>query len=179
MITKSLKTIFSDVRQTVVGIVFLALVGGTGGLLYKSKTALSFSIALLKTPMPLWATTALAGLCCLYTYVKVAQIQAKLKQVDHSSNNPPYADVESKRRLIIIWRRLVKEIAEEHDKTNTPISNLLERHESYYSLKPHLAKKTSMEISRVRTFIVGSTIPASLQFIINDIARKEKEWGLI
>jgi hypothetical protein len=69
-IIKTLKTIFSDVRKTIIGIIVLAILGGTGGVLYLSKTALSFSIAILTIPTPLWATIVLVLLVIAYIKMK-------------------------------------------------------------------------------------------------------------
>ena len=88
-------------------------------------------------------------------------------------------NIEHRRNLIVSWRKMVKEVIKEHDKTNTSISNLIERHESYYSLRSHLSQKTIGEIARIRTFIAGSTIGSPLEFVLDDIARIEKEWHLI
>lgn len=68
---KILKSILSDVRKTAIGLIVVGLIGGTSGLLYLSKTALSFSIAILNTTTPLWATILLVLICCLYTYLKI------------------------------------------------------------------------------------------------------------
>jgi hypothetical protein len=176
-LTKLLK-IASDVRQSAVPAILLLLVGGTGGLLYFFQGALALSIQIVSLPTPLWATIALVLLCCLYTYVKAGQIQAMLKATDQSSNNPP-PDIEYRRQLIATWRKMVKEINRDHDLTNTPVANLLERHESYYSLKPHLSQKTIGEIACVRTVIAGSTIGSPLKFILDDIDRIEREWRLL
>lgn len=73
LIIKGIKTIFGDTRQTIVSIVVVALVGGYSGLLYLSKTALEISLLILNIKTPLWATTLLVLLCCLYTYLKVIQ----------------------------------------------------------------------------------------------------------
>jgi hypothetical protein len=66
-LTKLLKIIASDVRQSAVPAILLLLVGGTGGLLYFFQGALALSIQIVSLPTPLWATIALVLLCCLYT----------------------------------------------------------------------------------------------------------------
>ena len=81
MFKKLLKSIFSDVRSTIIGLCVIAVVGGTSGLLYLSKTALSFSIAILNTKTSLWVTILLVLTCCLYTYLKVRLCQ--------KTQNPP------------------------------------------------------------------------------------------
>jgi hypothetical protein len=78
MIIKILKPIFSDARQAIIGVIVLALLGGTTGVLYRSKTALAFSIAILTTPTPLWATIVLVLL--ILAYIKTKSI--------HSSKTP-------------------------------------------------------------------------------------------
>lgn len=75
MLIKILRTIFSDARQAIIAIIVLLIVGGTGGLLYLSKTALSFSIQILSTTTPLWATILFVLMCCLYAYFKIRQYQ--------------------------------------------------------------------------------------------------------
>jgi hypothetical protein len=75
-IIKTLKTLFSDVRQTIISLAILALVGSTWGLLYLSKTALNLSIEILNISTPLWATTLLVLLCCLYTYLKYGKFRS-------------------------------------------------------------------------------------------------------
>ena len=88
-------------------------------------------------------------------------------------------NIEYRRFLISQWRKMVHEISNKQDNSDKSVSYLLERHKAYYSLKPYLSHKTIMEIARKRTFIYGSTIDASLEFIISEIANLEKEWGLI
>ena len=80
---------------------------------------------------------------------------------------------------IIQWRKMVHEVSNAQDGSDKPVSCLLERHEAYYSLKPHLSQKTIGEIACVRTIIAGSTIGSPLKFILDDIDRIEKEWHLI
>lgn len=84
-----------------------------------------------------------------------------------------------RKEKIIQWRKMVHEVSNAQDNSDKPISYLLERHEAYYSLRPHLTHNTIMEIARTRTFISGSTIDASLAFIVDEIARLEKEWDLM
>ncbi|HHT9139114.1 MAG TPA: hypothetical protein ACFYEK_17965 [Candidatus Wunengus sp. YC60] len=102
-----------------------------------------------------------------------------LRYKEGKSINTVNTDVEHKRFLIAQWRKMVKEINRNHEVTNTPVANLLERHESYYSLRPHLSQKTVGEVAGVRTVIAGSTIGSPLKFILDDIDRLEKEWHLI
>ena len=90
-------------------------------------------------------------------------------------------DVEYRRSLIARWRKMVHEAADQHDDTKKDVSTstLLERHEDYYSLRPHLPHETITQIARTTTFIAGSTISTPLKLILDDIDRLEKEWQLI
>jgi hypothetical protein len=75
-LTKTLKTIFSDVRRAIVGSIVLLLVGGSSGLLYFSRKALSFAIRIANIPTPLWATILFVLLCGVYTRLRVARGRA-------------------------------------------------------------------------------------------------------
>ena len=68
-----LKVIVADTRRAIIAIILVALITAGGGLLYLSKTALNFSIQLLSTPPPLWATISLILLCALYIFLKIQQ----------------------------------------------------------------------------------------------------------
>lgn len=67
------KTIVSDIRQSIVGIIVGAAVVTYGGLLAISKTVLSFSIQIAKIPTPLWVTIVLALLCGVYIHLTVVR----------------------------------------------------------------------------------------------------------
>jgi hypothetical protein len=91
------------------------------------------------------------------------------------------SNTEPRRSLIARWRKMVHEVASHHNDTQQDISTyaLLERHEDYYSLRPHLPHETIRQTARTTTFIAGSTISTPLKLILDDIDRLEKEWGLI
>ncbi len=80
-LTKWLKLIFSDIRQTIVGIVVAGVIIAGGGLLAISRTALDFSIQILSTPTPLWATILLVLLCAAYIRLRVLKRAKDLSQV--------------------------------------------------------------------------------------------------
>ena len=80
-----IKTLFSDVRQAIVGGLVLAVFGSIGGILYLSKAALSFSIAIVNTPTPLWASIALVLLLGLYIWLTLK----KFHESSHSSTKKP------------------------------------------------------------------------------------------
>jgi hypothetical protein len=90
-------------------------------------------------------------------------------------------DIEYKRSLIVKWRNMINEVIKEkdEDENNIKAAVYLERHKDYYSLKPHLSEETIHQLCRATKFTVGSTISPPLRFILDDIARLEKEWGLI
>ena len=79
------------------------------------------------------------------------------------------------------WRNMVNEVIkkQDEDENNTKAAVYLERHKDYYSLKPHLSEDTLCQLCRATMFTVGSTISPPLQFILDDIDRLEKKWGLI
>jgi hypothetical protein len=70
---KIFKTICSDARQAIIGAIVILLVGGTTGIVYFYKTALSFSIQILNSPTPLWTTILFVLLCCVYIHFKLIQ----------------------------------------------------------------------------------------------------------
>jgi len=84
-----LKKVFSDLHNVIVGIVVVAIVSGGGVyLFFRSLWTQLKSIA--QSPTPLWAS----GVLCLglLVYIRVAKVQAKLKEVDQTSTSktPPY-----------------------------------------------------------------------------------------
>ncbi len=81
-----------------------------------------------------------------------------------------------RRLLVAKWREMVEEVARESDR---PVTEILERHRDFYSLRPHLSQKTIGEICDSRTYIVGHTIATPLSYIIDDIAEVEKKWELV
>jgi len=86
---------FSDARKAIIGAIVLALVGGTGGLLYLSKTLLDFSIAIATMSTPLWATILLFLLFGLYSYLKLRQHQHSYK--------PPNIQEELREAFGVYW----------------------------------------------------------------------------
>ncbi len=72
---KLLKTLCSDIRQSIVSIVVGAAIVSAGSLLYLYKTVRDATIAILTTPTPLWVAILLVLLGCLYTYIKFRQIR--------------------------------------------------------------------------------------------------------
>ena len=68
-LTKLLKSLGVDTRQAIVGLIVVGLISAYGGLLYLSKVVLNYSILLLTTPTPLWATISLVLLGYGYIYL--------------------------------------------------------------------------------------------------------------
>lgn len=74
---------------------------------------------------------------------------------------------------------MVKEVANLPDDENFSLAEVLERHEAFYSLQPHLSQNVISEIYRCRTIMAGSTIGAALTYMLKEIGELEKEWGLV
>lgn len=103
------------------------------------------------------------------------------KKVTSNHNKNQKGDIEYKRSLVVKWRNMTNEVIKEKDKdeNNIKAAVYLERHKDYHSLKPHLSEETIRQLCRATKFTVGSTISPPLRFILDDIARLEKEWGLL
>ena len=84
-----------------------------------------------------------------------------------------------RRELIAGWRKMVQEVTRTPDQPQLSLAQVLERHEAFYSLKPHLSHKVIVEIYNGRTFLVGSTIGAALSYMLDEIGQIEKKWGLV
>ena len=112
----------------------------------------------------------------IISYIKQLKNQIALAEKQKNDN-----DIEYKRSLIVKWRNMINEVIKEkdEDENNIKAAVYLERHKDYYSLKPHLSKNTMRQLCRATKFTVGSTISPPLKFILDDIARIEKEWKLI
>ena len=83
------------------------------------------------------------------------------------------------REQIAKWRTMVQTTAHataESDEADEKL--LLETHQDFPSLKRYLSPKTRAELQLGRTVLVGSTIGALLQYILDDIDELEKKWGL-
>lgn len=84
-----------------------------------------------------------------------------------------------RRELIASWRKMVREVTLVKDDSESSLAELLERHESFYSLKSHLSQKVISEIYRSKTVIAGSTIGAGCSYMLNEIGDIEKKWKLV
>jgi hypothetical protein len=73
---KRIKKAFENTEATITSVIVIALLGGSATILAISKKALNFSLQILTTPTPLWATILLVLLGYLYIYLKFRQIQA-------------------------------------------------------------------------------------------------------
>jgi hypothetical protein len=88
--------------------------------------------------------------------------------------------VEYRRQLVTAWRKMVADVAtKDTGSSSESFKELLEKHEDFYSLCGHLSRETIGEIATCRTTIVGSTLPAPLQMIIEDIGDIERKWSLV
>ena len=77
-LTKLLKIIAADMRQSIVALILGTAILAGGGLLYLSKTVLSFFLLLLNTPIPVGATIAVVLLLGLYVRLKCKNIQSSI-----------------------------------------------------------------------------------------------------
>jgi hypothetical protein len=99
LLIKITKTVFSDVRSTIVSLIVISIFGG--GLCYTfCKNAFVVSIEILKSQTPLWASILLIGTCLVYTYVKVRQIRKNV-----NSNEPPKIKEELIELFGIKWNK--------------------------------------------------------------------------
>jgi len=87
ILIKLLKSIGVYSWQGVIGYIVGAMILAYGGIFYSQ--ILNYATLFLNIKTPLWATIALIVLCCLYTYIKVAQILSKLNQAGQPSKSPP------------------------------------------------------------------------------------------
>jgi len=70
MLQAMIKTLFSDVRTSIVSIAVVSIVAGSGGvLLFVESIRISLSNT-MKSNMPVWATIALAVVVVVYIYLK-------------------------------------------------------------------------------------------------------------
>jgi hypothetical protein len=70
---KMIKTIISDIRQSIVGIILGAVILGAGGIFLFAKKLWRLMLLTMQSPTPLWATTALVLLLVLYIYIKISK----------------------------------------------------------------------------------------------------------
>jgi hypothetical protein len=88
------------------------------------------------------------------------------------------------------WQEMVQRVILELDKiqreesppitgVRSPAAYLLDRELDFSSLKPLLPKSAVGEIYAGMTFIAGPTIDSKLVRLIDEIAKIEKEWGLV
>ena len=148
-------------------LLLIPLLWSFGGKILDAQDKTEISIVLL---VQLIATPSIL---CIALFVACLSLTGKIKEQNNNT--------EHRRNLIARWRKMVHEVANQYDETqqNLSTSTLLERHEDYYSLRPHLPHETIRQIARTTTFIAGSTISTPLKFILDDIDRIEKEWNLI
>ncbi len=84
---KLLRSLGVDIRQAIIGLFVVGIISAYGGLLYLSKAALDYSILLLTTPTPIWATILLVLLGCLYIYLQLRK--------SHSYSDSPQETTQS------------------------------------------------------------------------------------
>ena len=70
MLKQILTTLFSDVRRSIVSSIVGAVLLSLGGILYLSKTALSYSLAILTAPAQTWGILVLV-LVVIFVYIRL------------------------------------------------------------------------------------------------------------
>ena len=91
-----------------------------------------------------------------------------------------------RRELIASWRKMIRDVTLAKDESGRSLAELLERHEAFYSIKPHLSQNVISEIYRCRTVVAGSTIcysvllhPCICSYMLKEIGEIEKKWKLV
>ena len=95
-----LKTIIADVRQAYVPVILLSVIGGTGTVFYFYERALTWTIQIVNTPTPLWATIALALGCCLYTYLHNQKLLKEIGENKRSSRTSK-AEIDNSKSILL------------------------------------------------------------------------------
>jgi TIR domain len=91
--------------------------------------------------------------------------------------------VQQRREVLIQkWRQMVHEIilsvGENQQNWGKEVRRQLETHPEFPSLKPYLSQDMIAQINRPTRFIMGCAIPSNLSLLLDEIAKREKEWGL-
>jgi hypothetical protein len=99
-----------------------------------------------------------------------------------------------RRELVTEWRKMVQRVAHIYETQRAPqddsFTELLERQQEYFSLKPHLSSGTLEALKteknkKVVDVVIGGrktrVNPADhfVELLVNDIARIEREWDLV
>ncbi len=84
---KTIKILFSDMRQAIIGIILSALILSVGGIYLFANNVWFWLLSTMQLPVPLWATIALVLLCCGYTYLQFEKSHSLLHS--RKSNNTP------------------------------------------------------------------------------------------
>lgn len=164
------ETLIQNKRLLVIEALLLLLIPllwSFGGKILDAQAKIEISTVLL---IQLLATLSILSLALFFACISLAgKIKEQKNNIEHRCN------------LIACWRKMVHDVANQYDDTQKDVSTstLLERHEDFYSLRPHLPHETIRQIARTTTFMAGSTISNPLILILDDIDRLEKEWGLI
>lgn len=73
-VLQALKSVFSDIRKSVITLLVAAFVGGTAGIIALSETALTLFIELMQMEVPLWAALLIFGLSFLYAKIRTKRL---------------------------------------------------------------------------------------------------------
>lgn len=85
---RRIKKFGENIESTITSALFWLIVGGPLVLVATYKFLRDFFLQLLQEPTPLWATTVMIAICCLYTYAKVAKSQSTSIKEDQPCEPP-------------------------------------------------------------------------------------------
>lgn len=96
---KSIAKFFANLLSNIFVVILVGIVGVPTLIAWATGT-LDFLVQYINTPMPLWATTALVLLCCVYNYSKLRLYQ--------NSYKPPAIQEELHEELGVYWNNQYK-----------------------------------------------------------------------
>ena len=109
-------------------------------------------------------------------WVKFA-IQKKMRELEEAREQ-----TQRRRELITSWRAMVNEIARQvqPSESSGSIKHSIQHHVDYLSLEPHLSEEgRRWAYGPVRMITLGVEIPPPLYHLQQEIARIEREWGVV
>jgi len=91
-------------------------------------------------------------------------------KIPASKNGKP-TKAEKQAALITSWRQMVIDVRRAVDRNDVTVDYALHQHQAFPSIRPYLSEDTKDAISKLRA-------EQSLEGTMDDIDRKEQEWGL-
>lgn len=91
------------------------------------------------------------------------------------------ADLKERRReLILTWRKMLISAEYEAQKEETSVQKIIQLDPNYLSLEPLLGPEEKKAVYREnRIIVLGSELQGASLVLKEEIARLEKEWGLV